>query len=69
MCRSTWTVPGEVRDTLTLNNLKILFQPAPEPASIAVFLSALGALATCRRRLRRSGMHSFRQTLDCLERI
>jgi hypothetical protein len=40
-------------DTLTFNNVKLLFQPAPEPASIAVLLTGLGGLAAVRRRFRR----------------
>jgi hypothetical protein len=43
-------------DVLTFNNVKLLFQPAPEPASIAVFLTGLGGLAAVRRRfVSRSG--------------
>jgi hypothetical protein len=36
-------------DTLTFNNAKLLFLPAPEPASIALFMTGLGGLAAARR--------------------
>jgi hypothetical protein len=39
--------------TLTFSNVKFLFQPAPEPASIAVFMTGLGGLAAVRRRMAR----------------
>jgi hypothetical protein len=48
------TATAKAGDTLTLSNVKLLFQPAPEPASIAVLLTGLGGLAVMRRRFRRS---------------
>ena len=39
-------------DTLQLNNVKLWFTPAPEPASIALFASGLIGLAAARRRFR-----------------
>jgi hypothetical protein len=45
------TLSARLGDTLTLANVKLLFQPAPEPASIAVLLTGLGGLAMIRRRM------------------
>jgi hypothetical protein len=36
-------------DSLTFNDAKILFQPAPEPASIALFMTGLGGIAAARQ--------------------
>jgi hypothetical protein len=36
-------------DTLTFNDVNLLFLPAPEPASIALFMTGLGGLAAARR--------------------
>jgi hypothetical protein len=43
-------VPGT---TLRLTNVHLLFQPAPEPASLAVLATGLAGLAGVRRRFRR----------------
>jgi hypothetical protein len=44
------TGSGTPGDTLTLTNVALLFQPAPEPASIAMFATGLVGLTAVRRR-------------------
>jgi hypothetical protein len=44
------TGSGTPGDTLTLTNVALLFQPAPEPASIALFATGLVGLTAVRRR-------------------
>lgn len=44
------TGSGTPGDTLTLTNVALLFQPAPEPASIALFATGLMGLTAVRRR-------------------
>ena len=42
--------------SLSLTNVALLFNPAPEPASIAVFATALAGLGAARRRFRRKSV-------------
>jgi hypothetical protein len=44
------TGSGKPGDTLSLNNVTLIFQPAPEPASIALFATGLVGLTAVRRR-------------------
>ncbi|HEX4366911.1 MAG TPA: PEP-CTERM sorting domain-containing protein [Rhodopila sp.] len=47
------TGSGKPNDALTLTNVALLFQPAPEPASIALFATGLIGLTAARRRFSR----------------
>lgn len=48
------TFGASALDTLKLNNVKLLFTPAPEPASIGILLVGVGGLASLRHRRKRA---------------